>query len=56
MNIRDINRYNGRLGDARGRNPHNQPVYRWMHSTDHELRYPARDWHRQRRMAAPTGL
>jgi hypothetical protein len=53
MNIRDINRYNGRLGDARGRNPHGQPVYRWMHSTDDELRYPARagigrvEWLRQ---------
>jgi hypothetical protein len=43
MNIRDINRYNRRIGDTRGRNPHNQPVYRWMHSTDLELRYPARD-------------
>lgn len=43
MTAQDLTRYNRRLGDARGRNPHGDPVYRWHHSKDLALRYPVRN-------------
>lgn len=38
MDTKLLNELNRRLGDIRGRNPHNDPIYRWIHSRD--LRYP----------------
>lgn len=41
MDTQTLTRLNRRLGDARGRNPRNEPVYRWVHSS--ELFYPDRE-------------
>lgn len=40
MTPQDLKRYNRRLADLRGKSPHGDPIYQWVHSRD--LLYPCR--------------